>query len=146
MALLLSMAALATAANPGIFWVNSGVRPEYEDVMPYDAFTKWYETYHIPDWMGAKEGAITTAWRYQSLDPDRTQPFLVTYKYPDIAAMGAPEFSGVTAKHPPLPEGGRLSTVAEVAVMSGPHIETWKSGATGDGKSPLSVIPRKSGY
>ena len=120
------------AAIPGIFVANSGVLPAYQSVLPYDSFVKWYETVHIPDWMDAKEGAITSAWRYQSLDPDRELPFLVTYKYPDVAAQSAPEFMRVTLKHPSLPEGGPINKFTKFDVLAGSHVETWRSGSTGD--------------
>ena len=119
-------------AIPGIFVANSGVLPAYQSVLPYDSFVKWYETVHIPDWMDAKEGAITSAWRYQSLDPDRELPFLVTYKYPDVAAQSAPEFMRVTLKHPSLPEGGPINKFTKFDVLAGSHVETWRSGSTGD--------------
>jgi len=125
--------ALAAATGPGIFWANSGVTAAYKDVLPYSTFVKWYETVHIPDWMGAKQGAITAAWRYQSLDPDAVLPFLVTYKYPEISAMNAPEFRNVTLNSPLLPEGGPFTKFVQLTAMSGPHVETWKAGSAGDG-------------
>jgi len=129
--------ALASSA-PGIFWANSGVAPQYRDVLPYPTYVKWYETVHIPDWMGAKEGAITTAWRYQCLDVNRPLPFLVTYKYPDLSASSSPEFGKVTTNSPLLPGGGPASKFNQIQVLSGPHIETWKAGSAGDGKLSLS--------
>jgi hypothetical protein len=126
---------MALAAIPGIFVANSGVLPEYQSELPYSGFVKWYETAHIPDWMGAKPGAITAAWRYQSLDPNRELPFLVTYKYPDVAAQSAPEFMRVTLNHPSLPEGGPINKFIKIDVLAGSHVETWRSGSTGDGRS-----------
>ncbi|KAK3356603.1 hypothetical protein B0T25DRAFT_516211 [Lasiosphaeria hispida] len=117
---------------PGIFWANSGVTPTFKDVLPYGTYVQWYENVHIPDWMGAKPGAITAAWRYQCLDSSRAMPFLVAYKYPDISATSAPEFKGVTLSDPLLPEGGPVTRFIQIVVMSGPHIETWRSGSTGD--------------
>ena len=126
------------SATPGIFWANSGVIPAYKDVLPYPQFVNWYETVHIPDWMGAKKGAISTAWRYQCLDASRPWPFLVTYKYPDISASSAPEFLNVTLNSPLLPEGGPVNKFVQIQALSGPHIETWKAGSAGDGKLSLS--------
>jgi hypothetical protein len=125
-------------AVPGIFLANSGVLPAYKDVLPYANYVKWYEDVHIPDWMGAKTDAITSAWRYQSLDPTSALPFLVAYKYPDIGAMSAPEFRAVTLSHPSLPEGGPVSKFITITATSGPHNETWRAGSTGDGMSSLS--------
>jgi hypothetical protein len=131
-----------SAANPGIFFVNSGPMAQYKDVLPYSTYVKWYETVHIPDWMGAKAGAITSAWRYQCLDPDRPDPFLVTYKYLNISDMSAPEFRTVTLNNPLLPEGGPVNKFAHFAAISGPHIETWRSGSTGDGITTVISILR----
>ncbi|KAK3314407.1 hypothetical protein B0H66DRAFT_631100 [Apodospora peruviana] len=125
--------------SPGIFSANSGVLPAYKDVLPYNTYVQWYENVHIPDWMGAKTGAITSAWRYQSLDPDSELPFLVTYRYPDISANSAPEFMNVTLNHPSLPEGGPINKFIKINVMSGPHVQTWRSGSTGDTRGPLLV-------
>lgn len=100
---------------------------------------KWYEEVHIPDWMGAKPGAITSAWRYQSLDPTRATPFLVGYKYPDVSAQNAPEFRRVTLNHPSLPEGGPASKFITITISAGPHVQTWRSGSTGDTRGPLLV-------
>ncbi|KAK0649237.1 hypothetical protein B0T16DRAFT_127457 [Cercophora newfieldiana] len=127
------------AATPGIFLANSGVLPAYSTVLPYTNYVKWYEDVHIPDWMGAKEGAITSAWRYQSADPASAWPFLVAYKYPDISATRAPEFGRVTLNHPSLPEGGPASKFIQITVSSGAHNETWRSGSTGDDRGPLLV-------
>jgi hypothetical protein len=132
--------ALAASA-PGIFWANSGVLSAYKSVLPYTQYVKWYETVHIPDWMGAKKGAITTAWRYECLDVTRALPFLVTYKYPDISANNAPEFRNVTLNSPLLPEGGPVNKFAQFSVMSGPHIETWRAGSAGDGTAPTISTP-----
>jgi hypothetical protein len=132
MSLSLLATATTTAATPGIFWVSSGLRDQYKDVFPYSSYVKWYETYHIPDWMGAKPGAITSGFRYQALDPNLTTPFLVNYKYPDIADLNAPEFGKVALTHPSLPEGGVLE-IAQFLAMSGPHIETWRNESTGYG-------------
>jgi hypothetical protein len=130
----MALSFLATAAaTPGLFWVNSGVLPAYKDSFPYSSYVQWYETYHIPDWMGAKAGAITSGWRYQSLDANRSTPFLVTYKYPDVDAMSAPEFMKVPLTHPSLPDGGPISKIAQFIGMSGPHIETWRNGSLGYG-------------
>ncbi|KAK3369586.1 hypothetical protein B0T24DRAFT_708314 [Lasiosphaeria ovina] len=128
-----------SAPVPGIFWVSSGVLPAYKDALPYNNYVKWYENVHIPDWMGAKAGAITTAWRYQSADARRPTPFLVTYKYPDVAALAAPEFLNVTLTDPALPGGGPVNKVAQFIAMAGPHVETWKSGSTGDERGPILV-------
>ncbi|KAK1825798.1 hypothetical protein QBC39DRAFT_38934 [Podospora conica] len=130
---------MALAATPGIFVANSGVLPAYQSEFPYSQFVKWYESAHIPDWMGAKPGAITAAWRYQSLDPDRELPFLVTYRYPDVAAQSAPEFTQVTLNHPSLPEGGPITKFTKFEVLAGSHVETWRSGSTGDARGPLLV-------
>ncbi|KAK3370576.1 hypothetical protein B0H63DRAFT_514649 [Podospora didyma] len=126
-------------SGPGIFWANSGVLTAYKEVLPYSTFVNWYENVHIPDWMGAKTGAITSAWRYQSLDPNRATPFLALYKYPDISATNAPEFGRVTLNHPSLPEGGPVIKFIEITVKSGPHIETWKRNSTGDERGPILV-------
>ncbi|KAK0611345.1 hypothetical protein B0T14DRAFT_500469 [Immersiella caudata] len=126
-------------AVPGIFLANSGVLPAHKDVLPYANYVKWYEDVHIPDWMGAKTDAITSAWRYQSLDPTNSLPFLVAYKYPDIGAMSAPEFRAVTLSHPSLPGGGPVSKFITITVTSGPHNETWRAGSTGDDRGPLLV-------
>ena len=125
-------------SNPGIFWVNSGVITP--DVLSYSDFVRWYENIHIPDWMGAKKGAITTAWRYECLDVGRALPFLVTYKYPEISANNAPEFRNVTLNSPLLPEGGPVNKFAQFSVMSGPHIETWRAGSAGDGTASSSRL------
>ncbi|KAK3987990.1 hypothetical protein QBC44DRAFT_309844 [Cladorrhinum sp. PSN332] len=130
--------ALATPTS-GIFWANSGVLASQKSVLPYEAYVKWYEEVHIPDWMGAKTGAITAAWRYQSLDPDRALPFLVTYKYPDVSNLNAPEFARVTLNHPSLPEGGPINRFAQFEVLSGSHVETWRAVTTGDERGPLLV-------
>ncbi|KAK1749327.1 hypothetical protein QBC47DRAFT_426809 [Echria macrotheca] len=126
-------------SGPGIFLANSGVLPQYASVLPYDKYVKWYEGVHIPDWMGAKPGAITTAWRYQSADPASARPFLVGYKYPDVAATSAPEFVNVTLSDPSLPEGGPVTKFIDITASWGPHIETWRSGSTGDDRGPLLV-------
>lgn len=112
---------------------------QYASVLPYTDYVKWYEDVHIPDWMGAKTGAITSAWRYQSLDPARATPFLVGYKYPDVAAQNAREFRDVTLNHPSLPGGGPVSKFIQITISAGPHIETWRSGSTGDTRGPLLV-------
>ncbi|KAK3361794.1 heterokaryon incompatibility protein-domain-containing protein [Lasiosphaeria ovina] len=91
-------------------------------------------------WMGAKASAITSAWRYQSLDVDHDLPFLVAYKYPDISALNSPEFMNVTLNHPSLPEGGRITKFANITAMAGPHVETWRGGSAGGGeRGPLLV-------
>lgn len=126
---------MALAAIPGIFVANSGVLPEWLPELPYSGFVKWYENAHIPDWMGAKPGAISAAWRYESLDPNRELPFLVLYKYPDVAAQSAPEFTRVTLNHPSLPEGGPITKFTKFEVLAGSHVETWRSGSTGDSRS-----------
>lgn len=126
---------MALAAIPGIFIANSGVLPEWLPELPYSGFVKWYENAHIPDWMGAKPGAISAAWRYESLDPNRELPFLVLYKYPDVAAQSAPEFTRVTLNHPSLPEGGPITKFTKFEVLAGSHVETWRSGSTGDSRS-----------
>ena len=120
-------------ATPGIFWVNSGVIASQKAILPYEQYVKWYEEIHIRDWMGAKKGAITAAWRYQSLDPESDLPFLVTYKYPDISEFNAPEFTQVSLTHPSLPEGGPITKFAQFEVLIGSHIETWRGASTGDG-------------
>jgi hypothetical protein len=120
------------ASGPGIFIANSGVLPAYKEVLPYPQYVKWYEEVHIPDWMGAKSGAITSAWRYQSLDPTNPLPFLAAYKYPDIAVQSAPEFLNVSLSHPSLPGGGSVLKFIEITASWGPHNETWRSGSTGD--------------
>ncbi|KAK5653681.1 hypothetical protein OQA88_8711 [Cercophora sp. LCS_1] len=130
---------MALAATPGIFLANSGVLPASKDILPYPAYVKWYEDVHIPDWMGAKEGAITTAWRYQAVDEAQPWPFLVAYKYPDIAAMNAPEFRAVTLNHPSLPGGGPVSKFINIQISSGPHLETYRAGSAGDKRGPLLV-------
>ncbi len=112
--------------SPGIFWVNSGVTTP--NVLPYENFVHWYEEVHIPDWMGAKAGAISAAWRYQCTDSNRTTPFLVTYKYNDIADMSSPEFRSVPLTHPSLPEGGPITKFTNFQGMGGPYIEMWESG------------------
>ncbi len=117
-------------SGPGIFWVNSGVTTP--DLLPYNDFVRWYENVHIPDWMGAKNGTISAAWRYQCLDTNRTTPFLVVYKYNDVADLNAPEFRNVPLTHPSLPGGGPITKFTEFRGMAGPYIETWKSSnATG---------------
>lgn len=131
-AALFGTMALAVA-TPGIFWANSGVLASQKAALPYDKYVKWYEEVHILDWMGAKKGAITAAWRYQSLDAERTLPFLVTYKYPDISELSAPEFGQVSLSHPSLPEGGPITKFARFEVLSGSHVETWRGVSTGDG-------------
>ncbi|KAK4222762.1 hypothetical protein QBC38DRAFT_503724 [Podospora fimiseda] len=128
-----------TIPTPGIFWANSGVLPSQKPILPYETYVKWYEEVHIPDWMAAKPGAITAAWRYQSLDPDRTLPFLVTYKYPDFTDLNAPEFSRVSLSHPLLPEGKPVNQLAQFEVLSGSHLETWRAVTTGDERGPLLV-------
>ncbi|KAK4159996.1 hypothetical protein QBC43DRAFT_293464 [Cladorrhinum sp. PSN259] len=130
-------------ATPGIFWANSGVMSSKKEVLPYETYAKWYEDVHIPDWMGAKPGAITAAWRYQSLDPDRASslPFLVLYKYPDIISdISAPEFRTVRLDHDsPLPGGGPVNSFAQFEVLAGSHVETWRASAAGDDRGPLLV-------
>jgi len=131
--------------TPGIFLANSGVLPAYaSSVLPYPAFVKWYEEIHIPDWMGAKPGAITAAWRYESADPTRATPFLAAYKYPDVSAQSAPEFAAVSLSHPSLPEGGPISKFITISIQAGGHIETWRSGSTGDGMLRLFLLPTLS--
>jgi len=125
---------MSLSPTPGIFLANSGVLPASSAILPYPSYVKWYEDVHIPDWMGAKPGAITSAWRYQSADPASAWPFLVAYKYPDIAAMSAPEFGAVTLSHPSLPGGGPVSKFIQITISSGAHNETWRAGSTGDGE------------
>jgi hypothetical protein len=98
-----------SVATPGIFWVNSG--PLNATLFPYPDYVKWYEGVHTPDWMAAKKGAITAAWRFQSEDEDRTTPFLVVYKYPNISDFSAPEFNSVPLTHPSLPGGRPYATL-----------------------------------
>ena len=119
-------------SGPGVFWVNSGVATP--NLLSYPDYVRWYENVHIPDWMGAKAGAISGAWRYQALDSNRSTPFLVLYKYNDVADLSAPEFSAVPLTHPSLPEGGPITKFAQFQGIAGPHIETWKSAVATGGR------------
>ncbi|KAH8896894.1 hypothetical protein GQ53DRAFT_760978 [Thozetella sp. PMI_491] len=119
------MALSPAQPTPGIFWANSGVKPA--SVLPYSDFVRWYEEVHIPDWMGAKPGAITSAWRYQCTDESRTLPFLVVYKYPNVSDFSSPEFRNVPLTHPSLPGGGSILNYMDIQGMLGPTIEVWQT-------------------
>jgi len=121
---------MALSSNPGIFWANSRVTTP--NLLSYHDYGTWYENVHIPDWMGAKSGAIPAAWRYQAEDTTRALPFLVVYRYNDVAYLNSPEFRTVPMTHPSLPGGGSITQFVEMQVMSGPNIDSWKSStATG---------------
>ncbi|KAK0734685.1 hypothetical protein B0T26DRAFT_670945 [Lasiosphaeria miniovina] len=133
------MAFPLVGSGPGIFMPNSGVLPEFKDVFPYSDFVHWYETVHIPDWLRWKPGAITSAWRYQSVDADRDWPFLVAYKFPNISDLSSPDYITIPLTNPMLPEGGPISKFTHIEAVAGPHIETWRSGSTGDDRGPILV-------
>lgn len=123
-----------SVSGPGIFWVNSGVTTP--DLLPYQNFVRWYEDIHIPDWMGAKEGTMPVGWRYQCEDGSLETPFLVVYKFTDLADLGSKELAGVPLKHPSLPEGGPINKFTRFKAIVGPHIETWKSST-----APIGLYP-----
>lgn len=131
----------ASLTGPGIFWANSGVTLA-PSVFPYPAYVRWYEDVHIPDWTSAKPGLITAAWRYQRSDTDdydapggdRSQPpFLVVYRYTDVADFNATEFRSVPLTSPLLPGGGPVTNCVEFHAALGPHIETYKSKGASNG-------------
>lgn len=122
---------MALSANPGIFWVNSGVTTP--NLLSYPDYVTWYENVHTPDWMGAKPGAIPSAWRYQAVDTTRALPFLVVYRYNDITDFDAPEFRTVPLTHPSLPGGGSILQFVEMQAMLGPTVDAWKRSTSAKG-------------
>ncbi len=137
------MANMSLSSGPGIFWANSGLTVA-PSVLSYPTYVKWYENVHIPDWTSAKPGLITAAWRYQRSDTDdydtggdRSEaPFLVVYRYTDVADFNASEFRSVPLTNPLLPDNQPVTKFVEFHAVLGPLIETWKSETAPDGTLP----------
>ncbi|KAM7214726.1 hypothetical protein V8F06_009891 [Rhypophila decipiens] len=128
---------MALASNPGIFWVNSRVATP--NVLPYADYVKWYENVHTPDWINAKPGAIDAGFRYQAVDPTHPWPFLVVYRYNDIADFNDPVYMNVSISHPSLPEGGPITKFVEFQAVVGPTIDSWKSPTATEDRGPVLV-------
>lgn len=60
---------------PGIVWCNSKVK-DAEKLSP-DVFCEWYRDVHVPDVLNT--GAISEAFRGESIDPKEPQPYLTVY-------------------------------------------------------------------
>ncbi|KAK4182450.1 hypothetical protein QBC35DRAFT_509956 [Podospora australis] len=137
----MSITATTTPAlsNPGIFFANSGISPTSASILSYETYVKFYEQVHIPDWISVKPDAITAAWRWESLDPLATKPFLVAYKYENISDFNAPEYATVPLTHPSLALPGDRPFIEFVDFTRGPHLETYRRGGSSDERYPLMI-------
>jgi hypothetical protein len=80
--------------NPGLLWVNSKITTP--DTLSDADFNKWYNTVHIPDIF--KTSQMNSAFRYKSIDPSATSPYLATYPVPDVTWLGGEEFMSIPVK------------------------------------------------
>jgi len=82
---------MSASKQPGIFYVNSVIT---SPTLSHEAFTKWYDTVHIPDIL--KTSGIKSAYRYYAISPrDHSNPYLALYPLKDVDFLESAEFHGI---------------------------------------------------
>ncbi|KAM7186253.1 hypothetical protein V8F20_011458 [Naviculisporaceae sp. PSN 640] len=71
-------------STPGIYLVNSGIRPSAKSILSVDLFDKWYNEVHIPDIFVTSPRIINTAYRFSSISAPSSStegelPYLAIY-------------------------------------------------------------------
>ena len=93
-------------STPGLLYVESVItEPSH---LSSETFTQWYEQEHIPDILATS--GINVAFRYESVDPHATRPYLACYPLQSLEFLQTPEFTSIpihsTRFLPPGPDGG----------------------------------------
>jgi len=81
-------------SQPHLLWVSSGVTKP--DELNLETFKKWYDEVHIPHVLATK--VISSATRYESIDPAARFPVLVLYPVKDAALLASPEILSIPTK------------------------------------------------
>lgn len=93
----------------GLLWVNSRIT---SPSLSKSTFEEWYNDEHIPDVFHTKK--ITSACRYNNINPSESHPYLALYPVKDIAFLGSKEFGNIpmTSKKY-FPGGEKCFDIAE---------------------------------
>ncbi|KAH7025153.1 uncharacterized protein B0I36DRAFT_367037 [Microdochium trichocladiopsis] len=96
-------------AGPGLIYASSHITSP--DLTP-DVFNRWYNEHHIPDVLAT--GAVSHAARWEVADRDPAtrgpDPYLATYRVPDMRALQGEAFARIPMTHELLPGGGGSGT------------------------------------
>ncbi|KAF3047351.1 hypothetical protein E8E11_006690 [Didymella keratinophila] len=84
------------AASAGVLWVSSNIVDPSK--LSVEAFDDWYENDHALEVLALP--GVPSAIKYKSLDPNSSNPNLITYEFPDLAYTASPEFTAVANQSP----------------------------------------------
>lgn len=109
----------------GLLWVNSKITKP--DELSKEDFTKWYDEIHVPDVLKMPSKKITSARRYESIDPSADRPYLAIYPVEDIQFVETPEFLKIPVHDNVFPGPSHLCfDYAEIDTRIYDHIDTYQ--------------------
>jgi len=99
-----STLASAPASGSGLIYASSHITNP--DLTP-DVFDEWYSEHHIPDVLAT--GCVSHAARWECADKDSSvvDPYLATYRVPDLQSLQSTEFASIPMTHELLPGGSK---------------------------------------